>query len=83
MSWKKQVLWGIKCCLKNQNYQRKLLEKFTQLRVNENQWVKNSERKTMKWSERKKNLHPLVAMDTDSFSTEVSNKGNNVPSSKN
>jgi hypothetical protein len=33
--------------------------------------MKTSERK---WSERKRNLHPLVTMDTDSFSREASNK---------
>jgi hypothetical protein len=33
--------------------------------------MKTSERK---WSERKRNLHSLVTMDTDSFSREVSNK---------
>jgi hypothetical protein len=39
---------------------------------------KDSERKTMSESERerKRNLHPLVTMDTDSLSREVSN---NVP----
>jgi hypothetical protein len=32
--------------------------------------MKNSERK---WNERKRNLYPLLTMDTDSLSTEVSN----------
>jgi hypothetical protein len=35
------------------------------------QWAKNDERK---WSERKRNLHPLVTMDADSLPREVSNK---------
>jgi hypothetical protein len=39
--------------------------------MNDGEWAKNDERK---WSERKRNLHPLVTMDTDSLSTEVSNK---------
>jgi hypothetical protein len=41
------------------------------LRVSERHRVKNDERK---WSERKRNLHVLVTMDTDSLSREVSNK---------
>jgi hypothetical protein len=39
--------------------------------VTEKQWAKNDEQK---WSERKRNLHPLVTMDTDSLSREESNK---------
>jgi hypothetical protein len=54
--------------LKNQNYV--IRKNWKNLRVNKNEWVKDSERK---WSERKKNLHPLVTMDTDSLK-EVSNK---------
>jgi hypothetical protein len=38
--------------------------------VSERQWVKND----VKWSERKRNLHPLVTMDTDRLSREISNK---------
>jgi hypothetical protein len=39
----------IKCCLKNQNYVISM--NWKNLRVNENQWVKDSERKTMSESE--------------------------------
>jgi hypothetical protein len=39
------------------------------------EWMKSSERK---WSERKRNLHPLVTMDTDSLSREVSNKKSKI-----
>jgi hypothetical protein len=39
------------------------------------EWMKTSERK---WSERKRNLHPLVTTDTDLLSREVSNKHNLV-----
>jgi hypothetical protein len=40
---------------------------------NENQWVKDSERK---WNERKRNVQPLVTMDTDSLSREENNMNN-------
>jgi hypothetical protein len=59
---------------KNQNYViKKKMEKFTSewKPVSERQWAKNDERK---WSERKRNLYPLVTMDTDSLSREVANK---------
>jgi hypothetical protein len=39
--------------------------------VSERQWAKNDERK---WSERERNFHPLVTMDKESLSREVSNK---------
>jgi hypothetical protein len=61
---------GTKYCLKKSKlrYQKKL-EKFTRewKPENERQSAKNDERK---WSERKRNLHPLVTMDTDSLSRE-------------
>jgi hypothetical protein len=49
---------------------KKIKITLSERRVNENQSVKDSERK---WSERKRNLHSLVAMDTDSLYREVSN----------
>jgi hypothetical protein len=64
---KRQVPRGIKCCLKNLIYSKN----WKNLRVNERQWVKNDERK---WSERKRNFHPLVTMNANSLSLEVSNK---------
>jgi hypothetical protein len=46
MSWKRQVPRGTKCCLENQNYV--IRKDWKTLRVNENQLVKDSERKTMR-----------------------------------
>jgi hypothetical protein len=40
---------GSKCCLKNQNYV--IRKNWKKLPLNENQWVKDSERKTMSESE--------------------------------
>jgi hypothetical protein len=54
---------------------QKELKKFTNewKPVSERHWAKNDERK---WSERKRNLHPLVTMDTDSLSREVLKQNN-------
>jgi hypothetical protein len=56
LEWR--VRRGTKCCKKSKLRYQKELEKFT------------SERKTMSESEVKRNLHPLVTMDTDSHSRE-------------
>jgi hypothetical protein len=64
-----------KCCLKNQNYVIK--KNWKNLWVNQNQRVKDNERKMMSESEvneRETNLDLLVNMDTNSLSREVSNK---------
>jgi hypothetical protein len=65
MFWRRQVPRVTKCCIQKPKLRcQKELEKFTSDE-------KTSERK---WSERKRNLHPLVTRDTDSLSRELSNK---------
>jgi hypothetical protein len=70
MYFPKLLCWGTKCCL-YKNLNNGIRKKWKKIRVNENLWTKNDERK---WSERKSNLHPLVTVDTDSLFREVSNK---------